>query len=77
MTTFALHPVKAITTCEGGLVAREDDARHLPTGTVVGAEMLMTKRPDYGIRPKDIDLRVGRVAGVDIEADDVLTWDKV
>ena len=33
MTTFSLHPVKAITTGEGGLVATEDDelARRLRT----------------------------------------------
>jgi sialic acid synthase SpsE len=49
----------------------------IPAGTLVGAEMLTTKRPGYGIRPKDINLLVGRVARVDIEADDVLTWDMV
>jgi N,N'-diacetyllegionaminate synthase len=49
----------------------------IPAGTVISAEMLTTKRPGYGIRPKDIDVLVGRIARVDIEADDVLTWDMV
>jgi sialic acid synthase SpsE len=50
-------------------------AEGIPAGTIVSAEMLTTKRPVYGIKPKDIDLVVGRVARVDIEADDILSWD--
>jgi sialic acid synthase SpsE len=50
-------------------------AEGIPAGTIVSAEMLTTKRPGYGIKPKDIDLVVGRVARVDIEADDILSWD--
>jgi sialic acid synthase SpsE len=49
----------------------------IPAGTVISAEMLTTKRPGYGIKPKDIDLVVGRVARIDIESDDVVTWDMV
>ena len=44
---------------------------------MISAEMLTTKRPGFGIKPKDIDLVVGRVARVDIEDDDVLTWEMV
>jgi N-acetylneuraminate synthase len=39
--------------------------------------MLTTKRPGHGIKPKHIDRIVGRRARVDIEADEVLTWDMV
>jgi N,N'-diacetyllegionaminate synthase len=49
----------------------------IPAGTVISDEMLTTKRPGYGIKPKDIHLVVGRVARVDIEADDVLTWEMI
>jgi sialic acid synthase SpsE len=35
------------------------------------------KRPGFGIPPKQLDLVVGRVARVDIEFDDVLTWEMV
>jgi N,N'-diacetyllegionaminate synthase len=49
----------------------------IPAGTVISAEMLTTKRPGYGIKPKDIDIVVGRVARVDIEEDDVVTWDMI
>ena len=37
--------------------------------------MIAIKRPGFGIRPKLIDLVVGRVAKVDIAEDAVLTWD--
>ena len=49
----------------------------IPAGTVISAEMLTTKRPGFGIKPRDIDHLVGRVARVDIEEDDVLTWEMV
>ena len=39
--------------------------------------MLTTKRPGYGIKPKDIDVLLGRPARVDIEFDDVITWEMV
>jgi N,N'-diacetyllegionaminate synthase len=52
-------------------------AADIPAGAVITREMLTTKRPGYGIRPKDIELVVGRTARVDIEADDILTWDMV
>jgi N,N'-diacetyllegionaminate synthase len=49
----------------------------IAAGTVISAEMLTTKRPGYGIKPKDIELVIGRVARVNIEEDDVLTWDMI
>jgi sialic acid synthase SpsE len=49
----------------------------IPAGATVTREMLTTKRPGYGIKPKDIDLVVGRQARIDIESDDVITWDMV
>ena len=52
-------------------------ATAIPAGTVVTAEMLTVKRPGHGVKPKFIELLVGRTTRTDIEADDVLTWDMV
>ena len=52
-------------------------ATRIPAGTVVGLGMLTTKRPGTGIKPGDISAVVGRVAAVDIEADEILTWDRL
>jgi sialic acid synthase SpsE len=49
--------------------------RAIPAGTAITRDMLTTKRPGHGIKPKFIDALVGRVAGVDIDDDEVLTWD--
>jgi sialic acid synthase SpsE len=47
----------------------------IPAGTLVTREMLTTKRPGHGIKPKFIDALVGRVARIDIDEDEVLTWE--
>jgi N,N'-diacetyllegionaminate synthase len=52
-------------------------AAAIPSGTPITREMLTTKRPGYGIKPKDIDLLIGRPARVDIELDEVITWEMV
>jgi N,N'-diacetyllegionaminate synthase len=52
-------------------------ATDIPAGTVITEEMLTVKRPGYGIKPKDLGLVVGRAAKVDIEFDDVITWEMV
>jgi sialic acid synthase SpsE len=48
-----------------------------PAGTVLERSMITTKRPGYGIRPKDIDLVVGRELKRDVEHDEILTWELV
>ncbi len=55
------------------LVAAQD----IPAGTTIERDHLTVKRPGYGIRPKELDHVVGRTARVDIEYDDILTWDMV
>jgi sialic acid synthase SpsE len=52
-------------------------AQDIPAGSVITREMLTVKRPGFGIAPKDLERVVGRVARVDIEFDDVVTWDMV
>lgn len=49
----------------------------IAAGTTISREMLTTKRPGYGIKPKDLDRLVGRESRVDIAFDDVITWDMV
>ena len=50
-------------------------ARAIPKGTRIEADMVTIKRPGFGIKPKLVDLVIGRVAKVDIEEDTVLTWE--
>jgi N,N'-diacetyllegionaminate synthase len=52
-------------------------ARDIPAGTQIEREHLLVKRPGYGIAPKEIDRVVGRIARVDIQAEDILTWEQV
>lgn len=52
-------------------------ARVIPKGTRIEREMLTVKRPGFGIKPKFIDAVVGRTAAVDIDEDDIITWEMV
>ncbi len=51
--------------------------RAIPAGALITADMLVAKRPGYGIAPKHLQLVVGRRAAVDIDYDDVVTWEMV
>jgi sialic acid synthase SpsE len=51
--------------------------RDLPAGTVLEPDMLTVKRPGWGIRPKELDLVLGRPLRMDVEADEILTWEMV
>jgi N,N'-diacetyllegionaminate synthase len=50
-------------------------ARDLAAGTVLEADMIITKRPGYGIAPKHLELVLGRALKVDVEEDEILLWD--
>jgi N-acetylneuraminate synthase/N,N'-diacetyllegionaminate synthase len=52
-------------------------ARDIPRGTRIESDMVAIKRPGFGIKPKHLDLVVGRVARQDIAEDTVLTWEMV
>ncbi len=52
-------------------------ATDIPAGTAVTRSMLTVKRPGFGIKPKHIDLVVGRVARDDIAADTTITWELI
>lgn len=47
----------------------------IPQGSIIRAEMLATKRPGYGIRPKFLPLVIGRPARQTIKEDAVITWE--
>lgn len=52
-------------------------ATRIPAGTAITREMLTIKRPGYGIRPKLMDIVIGRHAKTDIEEDAVITWELI
>ncbi|MDI6785193.1 MAG: N-acetylneuraminate synthase [bacterium] len=52
-------------------------ACNIHKGVVITREMLEIKRPGYGIPTKMLDIVVGRVAKIDIEKDDILTWEMI
>jgi N,N'-diacetyllegionaminate synthase len=66
-----LEAVEMYTKARRSVVAAEP----IPAGTVVTRSMLTVKRPGHGIKPKFIDALVGRAAKVDIDDDEVITWD--
>ncbi len=49
----------------------------IPINTKITESMLTVKRPGYGIKPKFLDLVVGRKARVTIEEDEAVLWDMV
>jgi sialic acid synthase SpsE len=51
--------------------------RDLQAGTTLERDMITTKRPGFGIAPKDLALVLGRPLKVDVEADDILLWEMV
>jgi len=50
---------------------------NIPKGTKITRDMLIIKRPGYGIKPKFIDMIVGREAKKDIREDEWISWDAV
>lgn len=53
------------------LIARTDISK----GSIITEDMITTKRPGYGIKPKYFDMVVGRTAKTDIHEDDILLWE--
>jgi N-acetylneuraminate synthase/N,N'-diacetyllegionaminate synthase len=52
-------------------------AQDIKKGTMITREMLVVKRPGFGIKPKYLDIVVGRTAKKDIQADHWITWDDI
>ena len=49
----------------------------IPAGTRITRDMLTVKRPGHGIKPKFLEVVVGRTAAVDIDEDEIVTWEMV
>jgi sialic acid synthase SpsE len=52
-------------------------ATDIPKGTKITKNKLIIKRPGYGIKPKYIDIVIGREAKINIKADQWITWDMI
>jgi N,N'-diacetyllegionaminate synthase len=52
-------------------------AKDIKKGMKIERDWLIVKRPGYGIKPKYLDLVVGRTAKRDIKADEWITWDDI
>ncbi len=52
-------------------------ARNIKSGEVLQSQDIVVKRPGYGIHPSMIDQIVGRVARVDIDFDNPITWNVI
>ncbi|MFX0096374.1 MAG: N-acetylneuraminate synthase family protein [Candidatus Hodarchaeota archaeon] len=49
----------------------------IPKGTRITRDMLIIKRPGYGIKPKFINIMIGKNAKRDIEEDEWITWEMI
>ena len=49
----------------------------IPNGTKITREMIAVKRPGYGIPTKMMTQLIGRTSKVDIDEEDILTWEMV
>jgi len=50
-------------------------AKRVSKGTRITADMIDVKRPGFGIPTKQMDIVIGRVAKIDIDEDEILSWD--
>jgi len=49
----------------------------IPKGRKITRDMIIIKRPGYGIKPKFVDIVVGREAKKDIKEDEWITWNAI
>lgn len=52
-------------------------AREIKKGTKIKREWLIVKRPGYGIKPKYLEIVIGRTAKRDIKTDEWITWEDI
>ena len=74
-------PIKKHTKAEEELyrIARRSlvTACKIPKGTKITKAMIAVKRPGYSIPTKLMDVVIGRIAKVNIDKDDILTWEMI
>ena len=51
--------------------------KKIPKGKVIEESDIIIKRPGYGISPKFLEIVIGRIAKIDIEEDDIITWNLI
>lgn len=49
----------------------------IPKGTMITEDMLAILRPGIGLKPKYLNIVIGRKAQADIKAQEPITWDKI
>jgi len=49
----------------------------IPKGTMITRDMLAILRPGTGVKPKYLEMIIGRKARADIEAQEPITWNKI
>ncbi|MBF0498565.1 MAG: N-acetylneuraminate synthase family protein [Candidatus Riflebacteria bacterium] len=52
-------------------------ARPIPKGTIITRDMIEVKRPGFGIPTRFMPVVIGRTARVDIDDDDIMTWEMI
>lgn len=52
-------------------------SQYIPKGTKITRDMIIIKRPGYGIKPKFIEKVTGKKAKKDIKADQWITWNHI
>jgi len=52
-------------------------AQDIPKGTKITRELLIIKRPEFGIKPKFLDNVIGKTAKKNIKSDEWITWDMI
>lgn len=52
-------------------------AENVASGSKLEEDMLVIKRPSYGIKPKHLRKLIGKKAARDIEEDEVIRWDMI
>ena len=50
---------------------------NIPRGTKFTKDMVIVKRPAYGIKPKYLEIVIGREAKRDIKKDEAITWEMI
>lgn len=74
-------PFKQHTAAENELyrIARRSlvAAVKIPAGTKITEDMIAVKRPGFGIPVRHMEIVIGRTAKIDIDEDDILTWEMI
>ena len=50
---------------------------NIPKGTRLTKDMILVKRPAFGIKPRFLDVVIGTKAKTDIEQGKPITWDMI